>query len=383
MWTVERIDNAKTFGAIFQDWDRLASSNRMRSAVWSQVWWDSFASRYIPYVLVVRDEKGLQGIFPLALDTSTIRGRRLILIGSGKACGDDLGIMATVGKENDVVRELAVWLANAKGRNAWDCLDLDGVQPSNLLMSKFQNELQSVHEIFIETKLSENCWAVDVSFGWEQMLASMSKRMRRLVKNSMMVDYIETGRSQLKIAKSLEEAHAMLAVTEALHQSRWSERNIQGCFAVEGFHDFLSNLINQWWSSGIAYVATLELDGKPAAGVIGMWSDKELALYLVGMDINAHEHRPGWLLSIESIRLAIRSGKQRVNFLRGDEEYKARLGAKPTVQQRWIASSPRLLPRLRGAALRKGIEVRDWFRSCTSKAVGPVESSPSSADANT
>jgi CelD/BcsL family acetyltransferase involved in cellulose biosynthesis len=80
------------------------------------------------------------------------------------------------------------------------------------------------------------------------------------------------------------------------------------------------------------------------------------------MDDSLSEHRPGWLFTVESIRHAIQHGKERFNFLRGDEDYKRRIGAQPTVQQRWLATSPRLIPRLRGAALQKGIEVRDWFR---------------------
>jgi len=310
----------------------------------------------------------------------------LILIGSGRACGDDLGILAACGAEEKVASELSNWLANANGKDTWDCLDLDGIQPSNRVIAEFQQQLRSVHQIDFEVKPSESCWAIEISGGWEQVLTSMSKRMRRLVKNSMMTDYIETGRARLKVAESIEEARSMLKTTAGFHQARWNERNIKGCFVVDGFNDFLVSLIEHWLPTGIAYVAMLELDGKPAAGVFGFWGPQELSLYLVGMDNEVQEHRPGWLLSIESIRLAIRSGKQRVNLLRGDEEYKSRLGAAPTVQQRWIASSPRLLPRLRGAALRKGIEVRDWFRSpkhSHAKAAGPVASSPSSTDANT
>jgi CelD/BcsL family acetyltransferase involved in cellulose biosynthesis len=126
----------------------------------------------------------------------------------------------------------------------------------------------------------------------------------------------------------------------------------------------------------------LELDGVPVAGGIGMWSPDELSLYLVGMDVEAMQYRPGWLFNIGSIRMAIQAGVSSFNFLRGDEEYKGRLGAEPTVQQRWLATSPRWVPRLRGAALKKGIEVRDWFRNRT-KAVDPDATSQSLADANT
>jgi len=334
----------------------------MRSFDWSQAWQECLGSQTIPYTLVVRNGSDVQGILPLALDCSTIRGRRLVLAGSGKACGDNLGILFAPGFEEQVARELAQWLSLAKGNDRWDCLDLDGVQPGNVAMAAFLEQLQTVQQLDVEVKSSESCWAIDLSGGWDAIFAKLSNRMRRMVNNNFLAQYINTGRARLKVAESLEEALEMLKITADLHQSRWQECNIDGCFAVDGFNDFLVAMVSKWWPLGIAYVANLELDGRPVAGVIGMWERDELAIYLVGMDVEAREHRPGWLASVESVRHAIQAGKSRFNFLRGDEEYKGRLGAEPTVQQRWIVTSPRLLPRLRGATVRKGIEVRNWFR---------------------
>ncbi len=382
MLTVERLDNASQFDSLRQDWDRLAIGNRMRSAVWAQAWWDCFPHRYEPYILVVRDSKGVQGIFPLALDKSTLRGRRLITVGSGKACGDNLGILAAPRIERHVACTLADWLAEASGPDAWDSLDFDGIQPSDSTMTVFRNQLESVHQVNVIQKSSENCWAIDLTSGWNGILAEMSKRTRRTVKSDLFARYIDLGRTRLRVAESLEEAHAMLGMIAVFHQSRWQERDVDGCFATKGFGDFLASLINHWWPSGIAYVATLELDGRPVAGGIGMWSDEELAVYLIGMDIEANEHRPGLLWHVESSRLAIDAGKQSYNFLRGDEEYKSRFGAKPTVQQRWLATSPRWIPRLRGAALQKGIEVRDWFRK-RPKTADSAATKPSLTDAST
>jgi CelD/BcsL family acetyltransferase involved in cellulose biosynthesis len=79
------------------------------------------------------------------------------------------------------------------------------------------------------------------------------------------------------------------------------------------------------------------------------------------MDPKAQEHRPGWMLNGECIKLALQAGKKRINFLRGDEEYKARLGADPTEQHRWVATSPRFWPRIRKSAIRTGVELRNWL----------------------
>jgi CelD/BcsL family acetyltransferase involved in cellulose biosynthesis len=383
MLTVERISEVSALDDLQVDWDRLAGNHRMRSSQWARAWWQSFPHRCIPYVLMVRDRQGVQGLFPLALENTALRGRRLILIGSGKACGDNLGILAAAGLEKHVACSLADWLVEANGANSWDSLDLDGVQPSDTTMQAFQKQFESVHQIPVTQKASESCWAIDLRSGWDGFLHGLSKRTRRMVQNEILGSYLETGRARLRVAESKTEAQVMLKKIAIFHQSRWSERSIDGCFGTKGFDVFLETLLDCWWESGIAYVAMVELDGVPVAGGIGMWSSDELSLYLVGMDVHAKESRPGWIFNVESIRTAIQAGVPSFNFLRGDEEYKGRLGAEPTIQQRWLAVSPRLVPRLRSAALQKGIEVRDWFRNRAANAVDPDATSQPLVDANT
>ena len=60
------------------------------------------------------------------------------------------------------------------------------------------------------------------------------------------------------------------------------------------------------------------------------------------MDPAAMEHRPGKLINAAILRQAIADGYRAFDFLRGDEPYKARFGAKPRPTVRFrVAPSPR------------------------------------------
>jgi hypothetical protein len=344
----------------------------MRSVAWHRAWWACFGAKYQPYILVARQRDAIGGILPLAMGSDLLSGRRLILSGSVKACGDDLGLLTGQNEAAAVSQAMVEWLEKAHGRDTWDSLDLDGLQPANPSTAAFMQELKQQSALWVEERHSPACWAVDLSRGWTPLLSQLSKRARKIVK-SVETDYLQTGRARLREAESLEDAQAKLKKIIDLHQSRWQERQIAGCFSIPGFQAFIENLLHQWWPERLAYVATLELDGREVAGAFGFWNADELALYLVGMDIDASEHRPGWIFNIATMQHALANGRQRVNFLRGDEEYKARLGSQPIEQLRWVVTSPRFSSRCRRSAIRRGLEVRDWFRSPPSRS--PAETS--------
>jgi CelD/BcsL family acetyltransferase involved in cellulose biosynthesis len=366
LWTISRISDIQELATLAPDWKRLASSQRMRSLDWALAWWSSFGSQCMPYVLVVRKGGQVRGILPLALETTLLRGRRLILIGSGKACGDDLGLIVAPDDSETVAVEVANFLAQANCKNGWDFIDLDGLQPSNPTSAGLIRQLEAIDGLLLEKKPGPSCWSVEFDAEWEAYLLRLSRRMRKVLKD-LEHNYLAPGRAVLSVAGNLDEAREKLKTIAELHQARWKTVEVNGCFGTEGFENFLVSLLEKWFDCGIAFVATLQLDGKDVAGTFGFWEKDELAIYLVGMDMNAQEHRPGWMLNAECIKLSLQAGMKRVNFLRGDEEYKARLGAEPTEQHRWIAISPRFWPRVRNSALKKGIQVRDWFHTRTQK----------------
>ncbi|MFY7874006.1 MAG: GNAT family N-acetyltransferase, partial [Pirellula sp.] len=87
--------------------------------------------------------------------------------------------------------------------------------------------------------------------------------------------------------------------------------------------------------------------------------------YLTGMNPEFADSKPGWQLLYGCIRHAISLQCDSIDFLRGDEEYKGRLGAIPSMQQRWVVPSRRWLSKLRVATYLAASEVKSWWQSPT------------------
>ena len=110
-------------------------------------------------------------------------------------------------------------------------------------------------------------------------------------------------------------------------------------------------------------VGLVRIDGNVAAGSISFRDRDALAMYLVGMNPQFAESRPGWMLNTCFIKHAIRMGCASFDFLRGDEEYKARLGGVPAVQHRWVVPANRLTSQVRNVAYRAAANVKKWLKS--------------------
>jgi CelD/BcsL family acetyltransferase involved in cellulose biosynthesis len=79
------------------------------------------------------------------------------------------------------------------------------------------------------------------------------------------------------------------------------------------------------------------------------------------MDTRMAECRPGWLLNLYHIRHAIQTGLTTLDFLRGDESYKARLAAVARPQERWRAAAGRPWAQVRYGAYWAGVTARHWW----------------------
>ena len=76
--------------------------------------------------------------------------------------------------------------------------------------------------------------------------------------------------------------------------------------------------------------------------------------------------QPGWLMNTFIIRHAIAEGLDAVDFLSGDQAYKAHLGAKPTPMHQLSIAAPRPLAWLRHRLLLGSQRLKHWLISQSS-----------------
>lgn len=79
---------------------------------------------------------------------------------------------------------------------------------------------------------------------------------------------------------------------------------------------------------GWLWLAFLEVGGRKAAGAFNFDYGNRLWGYNSGVDRSFNEFSPGWVLLAYSIQWACEHGRSEFDFMRGNEEYKYRFGAR-------------------------------------------------------
>ena len=353
----------------------------MQRLSWLMPWWDAYQATHRLHVLVAYRGESVCGILPLAETTSALTGRSLVFLGSGKVCSDDLGILAENTDGEEVALAFATWLIQSPECCRWDQLNLDGVRDDNQVMDYFGQCIEALSGSQIERKPSPNCWAAPLDGGLDSYRKRLTKRARKIVREAEAA--IVSGKGVFEIALAKEQALEFACEIERMHQARWKERGVRGCFSTKEFTCFLNDAIRSLWhdpwiaaeassnavrdlafeSKQRVLVGLLRIDGVIAAGSICFRDREAIAMYLVGMNPEFAEMRPGWMLNTCFIEHAIAQGCTKFDFMRGDEEYKERLGGLPCVQHRWLVPSNRMVSQIRNMAYQTAVGVKAWWNT--------------------
>jgi CelD/BcsL family acetyltransferase involved in cellulose biosynthesis len=123
-----------------------------------------------------------------------------------------------------------------------------------------------------------------------------------------------------------------------LHQKSTPEKDKFMDLQMKGFFfDVAEVLQTQGWLQ----LAFIEMDGHRAAGLLNFDYGNAILVYNSGYDpAQFHFLSPGILVTARCIERAIELGRSTFDFLRGDEVYKYRFGAKDTQVRRLLIAQP-------------------------------------------
>ncbi len=362
MITATTITDVRAWADEAPQFDQLAGTYFTRSYNWLRSWWDCYqTSDKQLYILRAQEDDRVIGYLPLYLQNDPIRGRLLSFIGSGKACSDDMQLQTAAVHRPDVSRAIAEHLHATGSAGEWDYLQLEGVRMASPTMRSFLQNLRHYFDGSLSELRDQNCWSIPLPGTWEEYLQARSTKYRAHFRK-LDRQYFQTGRAQVQFASDYEEAKRQLTFITEMHDQRWKSKGTASCVAHEGFSNFLSSAFDRMWSQGNWYSMLLEIDGQIASGAIGAKFEKTVCIYLVGMSPKMAEHRPGTLMNLASIQDALAKGFNNFDLMRGDEEYKSKLGAIAVPQYVWQTSAPRFIPRLKGSVLHKSQALKLWLK---------------------
>jgi len=356
------------------DWERLAAGSPFRGWTWLSNWWRHYGPRndaeamrtHLATLCVFDNDDALVGIAPWYLDCSAMRGRVLRPLGSGEVCSDYLGILCHPGREEAVVESLADFLVeNAfdgdPNAMRWDLLDLDGIDAEDRETSALVN-LMAGSGCLVHRRPGMSCWRLELPADWESYVASLSRNLRRDVRR-LERDLLDTDRVVLHRVTRIEELPEAMDIFVDLHQRRRKWLGEGGCFASPRFLAFYRDVVPDLLRHGQLQFYWLELDGRPVAAEYQLVGNGILYEYQAGMDPAAMEHQPGKLINAAILRQAISGGYRAFDFLRGDEPYKARFGARPRPTVQFRVAPHRPVAQLRHNLWVAGRNVKDWVKT--------------------
>lgn len=356
------------------EWDRLSAGVPFRSWAWNSCWWRNYgppgrdAPRRELYVLGVFDHDGkLLGIAPWYLEPSLTKGRVVRFLGSGEVCSEYLSLLVEPGREPEVLAAVASWLGESATADLlpdlrcdrWDLLDLQAVDAEDAVIGNLAAALeQRSHSVFRQPGWP--CWRAELPNSWDEFQARLAGRFRRRLR--AFERRFADGTVVTRCIQSIDDLAAARANLVLLHQRRRRQLGQAGCFASSRFTDFHDEVMPQLVATGQFLMTSIEIEGRTVAVDYGFPGRDGLYCYQAGIEPEALQHSPGHMSHYVLFRRAIERGARFVDFLRGNEPYKADWAAepRPTLELRIVP--PRIGARLRHGLWRTGKRVKHWIK---------------------
>ncbi|KAA0237257.1 GNAT family N-acetyltransferase, partial [bacterium] len=278
---------------------------------WHETWLRHFGEGVAPVFLACRDGDELVGVAALEIAGDTARQ-----LGDHHVC-DYAGPLALPGREAEVAAGVLEWLTE----DLTSHLVLWGLQEDAAVVGAFAEaagawgwELEATQEAIAP--------AAKLPGDFETFVAGLSKKdrheLRRKLRNLEAAGEVEF--------ESVSEPGAIEARFDLFLQMMRRSREDKDEFLTPRMEAFFRDLGRTMGAQGLARLNTLLLDGAPVAMIFCFENEGTTFLYNSGYEPALAPLAVGLLSKAHAISDAIARGKRVFDFLRGEEDYKRRLG---------------------------------------------------------
>ena len=320
---VETFTDASGFDRLAAEWDdlleRSVSPSIFLTHRWQRIWWQHLGHGALALVTVRTKDGTLVGIAPFLRAGGT--SRSLSFVGCVDV-SDYLDLIVDAAMADSVYEALWDYLLGDSAP-VWESLNLCNI-PERSPTYRRLAELATASNYRVEVSVDDVCPVITLPSSWDDYLATLDKKqrhelrrkLRRAEEAAAVRWYVSEGGPQLE--RDIESF-----IT--LHQKSTAEK--------EGFWDeamkaFFRTMATEFAAAGWLKLYFVEFNGERAATYLCFDYRNELLVYNSGYDpARFAALSPGIVLTAHMIDHAIQLGRTRLDFLRGDEEYKFRFGA--------------------------------------------------------
>ena len=319
----------EAFTALAAEWNpllhRSASDVPFLTLEWQSLWWRHFGQGKSLLVYAFRDETGtLCGLAPLFLNDET--GQRQFNIVGCEDVSDYLDLIVAPGYEEPVFSALLDALS-APDAPPWGALDLCNI-PEASRTREGLGGLAQARGWKAEASVLEVCPLLHLPPTWDEYLAKLDKKERHELRRKMRRAEQSQDPVSFRITQGEETLDADLDTFITL---LIKSRPDKAAFMTDTMRRFFHAVGHAAQRAGWLQLSFLEVNGAQAAAYMNFDYRNHIMVYNSGLDPQGfHWLSPGIVLVGDLIQRAIENKRDVFDFLRGDEDYKYRLGGQDT-----------------------------------------------------
>lgn len=292
-----------------------------------QIWWSTRGGGEWPQdaqlaIITARQGGKLIGVAPLFL--APWEGKPTLLLVGSIEISDYLDLIVRAADLPAFTSELIDFLANPNsGLAAWERLDLYNVIENSATLDAL-NKAAATHGWHYADEPFRPAMTIQLPGDWEIYLASIDKKQRHEIRRKMRRSY----NNQLPVSWYI--THDPKTIDQDIEAFIHLMENDpeKAAFLTPAMRENFRLTTRCAFDAGCLLLAFLEIDGNKAAAYLSFDYLDQLWIYNSGMDGTYNEYSPGWVLLGELLKWGNENGRKVFDFMRGDEDYKLRFGAK-------------------------------------------------------
>lgn len=318
---VEHLTSLDSLLRIEGEWARLHRASQIATPFQHPDWILPWAKRFAPnaiWAFAMRSGDGrLVGLLPLFRYERT--GRQVVSM-MGGGLSDHHELLCEPSFTDIVTRSL--FDALSERSSDWDDCEFEQLARDSPLLSS------TLPPSLVDREKSEGACSpiVQLPKAGEPLSTTIPghqlARFRKYRRRAERLDSLRLVRADRNDCEEIFE------VFLELHSSCWTARNQAGMAAEESIRAFHREVVRNMAESGSLRLYALRLGARDIASLYGFFDKARLYCYWQGYDPGLAELSPGMLLLGAVLEDAANEGARAVDFLRGEEDYKFRWGAK-------------------------------------------------------
>ena len=324
---VERITTLAEFDAERARWEELERADPHVTVFMTWAWLRAYlpAARMRWSILVVREGGAAIAYLPIAQNGFFLD--RELFLGANPAA-DYAGMLALPERADAAI----LALADALLERRWDGLNLLDV--SDPRIEALVNRLVE-RGLRVEARDETRCLSCELPDTWEEYITkriSAKTRVNMVRVERRLAEALPGFRISEPTADDVD-AHVDAMVT--VHHKRQGGN-------LKRAHRRVGTLLRNAYATGVLRLIIYWDETRPIAGAAAFVDPARsyFGLYIIGFDEAYDKLSPGKGIIGRAIRTAIESGYKRFDFMRGDEEYKARYAGELHVTQHYRLTRP-------------------------------------------